>query len=63
MSDVERIAAGLSESQINLLFFWPKELFDERTRLSLQRKKLIYGEAVTPLGKAVKAHLEAISDD
>ena len=58
MIDPKAIAAGLSEAQINLLFFWPKGLYDEGTRKALVRKVLIDGRTVTPLGLAVRKALQ-----
>ena len=52
-SEAEAVAKGLTEAQQNLLFFWPKGLFDETTRRALVRKLLIDGRAVTPLGREV----------
>ena len=51
------IAKGLSEAMVNLLFMWPKGLYDETTRKALARRGLIAGRTVTPLGIAVREHL------
>lgn len=53
-SNAEQIAKGLTEPQVNLLFFWPKGLSSEGTRKSLAKKGLIDGRTVTPLGLAVR---------
>ena len=58
MADAAQIAASLSEAQRNLLFFWPKGLFDQRTYLALRRKGLVDSRAVTPLGEQVRAILQ-----
>jgi hypothetical protein len=56
--DIAALAETLTEAQVNLLFYWPKGLFDEGTRRALARKGLIEGRTVTPRGLAVRQHLE-----
>ena len=63
MADAAQIAASLSEAQRNLLFYWPKGLFDQRTYLALRRKGLVDSGAVTPLGAQVRAILRAQSQE
>lgn len=60
--DIAEVAGKLTEAQVNLLFFWPKGLFDEGTRRALVRKLLIDGRTVTPLGLAVRDYLKEQSD-
>jgi hypothetical protein len=55
MDDAEKIAAGLTEAQINLLFYWPKGLFSTATYRALHSKGLIESRSVTAKGEAVKA--------
>jgi hypothetical protein len=54
---VAKVARSLSEAQVNLLFYWPKGLFEQCTYLTLMKKGLVRGREVLPLGLAVRQHL------
>lgn len=56
--DIAALAKSLTETQTTLLFFWPKGWYDKGTHRALVRKGLIEGRTVTPLGLAVRQHLE-----
>lgn len=56
------IAARLTPPQVNLLFYWPKGLFNGVTMRALQRRGLISGRTVTPLGLEVRRILANPTD-
>lgn len=58
MSDIERIAAGLSEAQRNALLYYPFCYMDPNTHRSLKRRGLVGNMRLTDTGLAVRAHLE-----
>jgi hypothetical protein len=59
MSDIAKIAAGLSEAQRDALAHWPNGHFTHRTRVSLRKRELVEWGCITPLGLAVRAYLES----
>lgn len=58
MSDIERIAAGLSEAQRNALLYYPSKYMDPNTHRALKRRGLVWNMLLTDKGSAVRAHLE-----
>lgn len=60
---IEKIAQGLSEVQQNMLLYFPKGHFGERTRRCLIQKGLLLGFELTPLGLVVRDYLKGHGHD